>query len=81
MLAPVSDALKQGEDMPKGHSRSSITGRYISTAAATRHPRTSVTELGANNSSGVHHRSAVSGRVINSAAAARQPKTSLTERD
>ncbi len=67
--------------MPKGHSRSSISGRYIPAAAAARHPKTSVTESGSNHSSGVHHRSAISGLFINSAAAARHPKTSLTERD
>lgn len=59
--------------------RSAINGRYISKAAATRHPRTSVTESGANKSSGTHHRSAISGRFISGAAAARHPKTSLTE--
>lgn len=61
--------------------RSSITGRYISNAAAARHPRTSVTEAGSNQSSGTHHRSAISGHFISGAAAARHPKTSLTEKD
>lgn len=60
-------------------TRSSITGRYISKAAAARHPRTSVRESGANNSSGTHYRSAISGRYIGPAAAARHPKTSLRE--
>jgi len=60
--------------------RSSITGRYISNAAAARHPRTSVTESGANRSSGIHHRSAITGHFITAAAAARHPRTSLTER-
>lgn len=61
--------------------RSSITGKYISNAAAARHPRTSISEGGANRSSGVHHRSAISGQYISPAAAARHPRTSLTERD
>lgn len=61
--------------------RSAITGRYISNAAAARHPRTSITESGANRSSGTHHRSSISGRYITPAAAARHPKTSVTERD
>lgn len=61
-------------------NRSAITGRYISNAAAARHPRTSVTESGSNNSSGVHHRSAISGRYISAAAAGRHPGTSTTER-
>lgn len=60
--------------------RSAITGRYISNAAAARHPRTSVTESGANRSSGTHHRSSISGRYITPAAAARHPNTSITER-
>lgn len=60
--------------------RSAITGRYISNAAAARHPRTSITESGANRSSGTHHRSSISGRFITPAAAARHPNTSVTER-
>jgi len=59
--------------------RSAITGRYISNAAAARHPKTSVTESGGNKSSGTHHRSAISGRYISGAAAARHPNTSVTE--
>ena len=61
-------------------NRSAISGRYISTAAAARHPRTSVTESSGNNSSGVHHRSAITGRYLSPAAAARHPNTSITER-
>lgn len=66
--------------MARGRSRSAITGRYISKAAAVRHPRTSVTESGRNGSSGVHHRSAITGRYISGAAAARHPKTSVAEK-
>lgn len=60
-------------------NRSSITGRYISDAAAARHPKTSVTESGGNKSSGTNHRSAITGRYISEAAAARHPNTSVTE--
>lgn len=60
--------------------RSAISGRYISNAAAARHPKTSVTESGGNKSSGVHNRSAISGKYISNAAAARHPNTSITER-
>nr|WP_108871776.1 hypothetical protein [Tessaracoccus timonensis] len=60
--------------------RSAITGRYISNAAAARHPKTSVTETGGNKSSGTHNRSAISGRYISGAAAARHPNTSVTEK-
>ena len=66
--------------MSKGkHHRSAITGRYISSAAAARHPKTSVTESGRNSSSGTHYRSAITGKYISHAAAARHPNTSLTE--
>lgn len=61
-------------------NRSSVTGRYISNAAAARHPRTSVRETGGNSGSGTHNRSAISGRYISDAAAARWPNTSITER-
>ena len=60
-------------------NRSSISGLYISNAAAARHPKTSVTESGGNKSSGTHHRSAITGRYISQAAAARHPNTSVTE--
>jgi hypothetical protein len=66
--------------MARGHHRSAISGRYISGAAAARHPRTSVTESGSNHSSGTHNRSAISGRYISDAAAARHPNTSVTEK-
>jgi hypothetical protein len=61
-------------------NRSAITGRYISNAAAARHPRTSIRENGGNSGAGTHHRSAISGRYISNAAAARHPSTSVTER-
>jgi hypothetical protein len=66
--------------MAKGHAQSAITGRYISHAAAARHPRTSVTESGSNWGSGTHHPSAITGHFISGAAAARHPNTSVTER-
>jgi hypothetical protein len=62
-------------------NRSAITGRFISNAAAARHPRTSVSvPSSANQSSGTHHRSAITGHYITPAAAARHPNTSVTER-
>jgi len=59
--------------------RSAISGRYISNAAAARHPKTTVTEAGGNKSTGTHNRSAITGRYISNAAAARHPNTSVTE--
>ena len=61
-------------------NRSAITGRYISNAAAARHPKTSITESSGNTSSGTHNRSAISGQYLSAAAAARHPNTSVTER-
>lgn len=60
-------------------SRSTISGRYISNAAAARHPKTSVRETGANTASGSRNRSGITGRYISNAAAARWPNTSQTE--
>jgi hypothetical protein len=63
-----------------GHHRSAITGRFISAAAAARHPRTSVTEVsGRNGSTATAHRSAVTGRYVRAATAARHPRTTVTE--
>jgi hypothetical protein len=61
--------------------RSAITGRYISKAAAARHPNTSVRESSALNSgSGTRHRSAVNGHYVTAAQAAKRPKTTITEK-
>lgn len=63
-------------------SRSAVTGRYISRAAAVRHPRKSVQETtGSSGSKGVHHRSAITGRFVTEATARRHPSTTVTERD
>ncbi|MHA0036618.1 hypothetical protein [Deinococcus sp. PESE-13] len=61
-------------------NRSAITGRYISNAAAARHPNTTVVERGSNNSNGTHHRSAVTGQFVTEAYASRNPKTTVTEK-
>ena len=68
--------------MAKGNSvnRSASTGRFVSRATAVRHPRTTLTERGGNNSSGTHHRSAITGRFVTAATAARHPDTTVTER-
>lgn len=61
-------------------NRSAITGRYISNAAAARHPRTSVsTSSTGNRSTAATHRSAITGRYVTPASAARHPKTTVTE--
>lgn len=65
--------------MAKGHARSAISGRYISKAAAARHPRTSVTESGSNKSSSTAYRSAISGRYVTKGYAQRKPNNTVTE--
>ena len=67
--------------MAKATHRSAISGRYVGPATAARHPRTTVTEHGRNNSSGTHHRSAITGRYVGPATAARHPRTTVTEQD
>lgn len=66
--------------MAKGHHRSATTGRYVKTSTAARNPRTTVTERGANHSSGTHHRSAITGKFVKASTAARHPHTTVTER-
>lgn len=62
-----------------GRARSAITGKYISTAAAARHPRTSVVEKGSNGSSSTAYRSAISGRYVTKGHAQRSPNTTVIE--
>lgn len=62
--------------------RPAITGKYISKAAAKRHPRTSVSEArGTRNKGqqGVRHRSAITGRYVTAKTAGKNPKTTVTE--
>lgn len=66
--------------MAKGHHRSAATGRYVKASTAARNPKTTVTEQGANRSSGTHHRSAITGKFVNGSTAARHPNTTVTER-
>ncbi|GAB7072103.1 hypothetical protein JCM12141A_63930 [Mycolicibacterium hodleri] len=66
--------------MARGHHRNAATGRYVKTATAARNPRTTVTEHGANHSSGTHHRSAITGKFVKASTAARHPNTTVTER-
>lgn len=75
---PISTHIEQ-EGETTMSNRSSISGRFISNAAAARHPRTSVTESGANRTNATQHRSAITGHYITPAAAERHPHTSVTE--
>ena len=61
--------------------RSAITGRYISKAAAARHPNTTVRESpGSSSGSGIHYRSAANGQYVPASEAAKHPKTTLREK-
>lgn len=61
-------------------NRSAKSGRYISNAAAARHPRTSVREApGKNRSSSTAHRSATTGRYVTKSTAKRNPDGTVTE--
>lgn len=62
-----------------GKARSAISGRYISKAAAARHPRTTVLETGGNKGSATTHRSSISGRYVTRGTARRCPDTTVTE--
>jgi len=61
-------------------NRSAKSGRYISNAAAARHPRTSVREApGPNRSSTTAHRSATTGRYVTKSTARRNPNGTAIE--
>lgn len=78
--SPSRRVKRKGETMSKGHHRSAVTGRYVKASTAARNPKTTVTERGANNSSGTHHRSAITGKFVKPSTAARHPNTTVTER-
>lgn len=72
--------MAKGGSRSGGRARSAISGRYISRAAAARHPRTSVVESsGSSKSTGKAYRSAISGRYVTKGTAQRRPNTTITE--
>lgn len=72
--------MAKGSSRSGGRARSAITGRYISKAAAARHPRTAVVESGGSSkSSGTSSRSAITGRYVTKGTARRHPNTTITE--
>lgn len=76
--APGRTSITPSREAPVAN-RSAKTGRYISNAAAARHPRTSVREAGRNRSSATAYRSATSGRYVTKSTAKRDPKGTVTE--
>lgn len=70
---------RKDKTMAKGHHRSAVTGKFVKASTAARNPKTTVTERGANRSSGTHHRSAITGKFVKGSTAARHPDTTVTE--
>lgn len=58
-------------------NRSATTGKFVSSATAARHPRTTISQTVPSQADG--NRSAISGRFITEASAKRHPKTSVRE--
>lgn len=67
----------RGHEMARSY-RSAITGRYISKAAAVRHPQTSVSHAGRSSAS-KGTRSAISGRFVKESTAKRHPDPTIQE--
>lgn len=63
--------------MARSVPRSATTGRFVTTRAVARNPKTTVTQTVPSRAHG--SRSTITGRFINVAAAARHPSTSITE--
>lgn len=63
--------------MASSVNRSARTGRFVTSSAAARSPRTTVRQSVPSQASG--YRSAITGRFIGPAAAARWPNTSIRE--
>lgn len=64
----------------KGHFRSAISGRFVTSARGRMSPRTTVRESsGKSGSSGPHFRSAISGRYVTTAHGKRSPNTTVRE--
>lgn len=62
--------------MGKVH-RSAGTGRFVKTATAVRHPKTTVTQSTPSQATG--SRSAITGRFVKASTAKRHPNTTITE--
>jgi hypothetical protein len=58
-------------------NRSASTGKFVKSATAARHPKTTVTQTMPSNAKG--SRSAITGRFVKPATAKRHPNTTITE--
>lgn len=63
------------------HTRSAVTGQYVSNSYGNRHPSTTVREAeGPSGSSGPHYRSASSGRYVTTRHGESHPRTTVKEK-
>jgi len=63
------------------HTRSAISGQYVSNGYGNRHPNTTVREAaGPHGSSGPHYRSAVSGKYVTTSYGKSHPRTTVKDR-
>lgn len=65
--------------MGKRVTKSAITGRFVRTSAAARHPKTTIRQTVPARAPRAADRSAITGRYISNAAQAGHPKTSVRE--
>jgi hypothetical protein len=79
-VEPHIEAQKGTAHMARGHYRSAISGRYVTSGHGRRSPRTTVFESTANRgSSGGAYRSAITGRFVTSAHGKRSPGTTVRD--
>jgi ribosomal protein L6P/L9E len=63
------------------HTRSAVTGQYVSNSYGNRHPSTTVREAaGPSGSSGPHYRSAVTGQYVTTHHGKSHPRTTVKEK-
>lgn len=63
------------------HTRSAVTGLYVTNSYGNRHPNTTVREApGAKGSSGPHYRSAVTGQYVTNSYGKSHPRTTVKDK-
>lgn len=68
-----------GKKGGSGHTRSAISGRFVTSAHGKASPRTTVRESSSGGSSGIHYRSAISGRYVTTGHGKASPHTTVRE--
>ena len=77
MVISTGDKHQSKERAMAKVNRSASTGRFVSSATAARHPKTTISQTVPSQAYG--SRSAISGRFVTDASAKRHPKTSIRE--